>query len=1057
MTSHDCGCGCGATPCGCGGDARVAGADNRPGLPALRYRTGTHGRFLAAMRARLPTLEIEVPAVAGQPPQQLRPLQALTTRDPADPALALLDAWASVADVLTFYQERIANEGYVRTATERRSLVELSRLVGYAPRPGVSASVHLSYRVDDNQADAVEIAAGNRAQSIPGADELPQSFETDEPLLARREWNDLQVRRERPQAIDAATLGLLDRLYVRGADAPVAAGDLLLFRFRDKTDDVAWVRVAQSVRGDFASDRCAIALQPLPAPLLAALPLLMELVAQLGPAAEHDSGTQIARDKARRLLNSLRLGSYVRPLQWPHLIASPNGIEDPEAAALLDRFAERIKQQDDSAASIDDKTATPDGFVGALLQPQQLQPRNALQLRRQLGNAFARGADLQPQLLLDFAPALRDGYYAAWRGSTPPAAASRLHSLHVLQPGEALFGASAPREPRSEKDHVLPMSQWPEWPYAADEESYNGFLARAETRLLHDDPVLAQTPSDKDKDNVKHEAPFQRRLLGVDNVFVGPRSAYGLSAEATGIEFAQDWREIEYGKEGRHDIAALRRTQLFLPKAALQPADAPIDEDVAGQEIELGPLHASLPSGRWVIFEGERADIDGVDGVRASELLMIAGLVHGYDRSLPGDRPHTTLRLATPCAYRYRRGTLRIHGNVVAASHGESRREVLGSGDGRAALQHFALHQAPLTWRPAPTAAGAGSTLKVLVNDVEWREADSLAGLGAQARVFVTRNDDDDRTTVIFGNGRDGARLPSGMENVRAEYRSGLGRGGNVQAGQIALMVTRPLGVKEVVNPLRASGGADRESLALIRENAPRSVVALDRLVSVGDYADFVRMFAGIAKADAVRLSDGARECVHVTIAGVDDMPIDPASDLYRNLLQALRMLGDPGLALQVSPRERIALMLQARVRLLDGHRWEPVAAALRAALLQRFGFEARALGQAALLCEVIATMQAVRGVAWVDVDHFGGVPERSEDPATGARTLVTQDFITDTVHRIVGLADHDTSVPGSAPGGPAERVAAARAAYLHGHLRPAQLAIFAPAVADTLILNQIP
>ncbi len=99
---------------------------------------------------------------------------------------------------------------------------------------------------------------------------------------------------------------------------------------------------------------------------------------------------------------------------------------------------------------------------------------------------------------------------------------------------------------------------------------------------------------------------------------------------------------------------------------------------------------------------------------------------------------------------------------------------------------------------------------------------------------------------------------------------------------QISLLVTRPLGVKEVINPWRASGGADRETIGLIRENAPRSVIALDRLVSTSDYADFTRMYAGIAKAEAVRLSDGMRELGHITIAGVEDMPMDPESDLYR-------------------------------------------------------------------------------------------------------------------------------------------------------------------------------
>ena len=40
--------------------------------------------------------------------------------------MALIDACACVADVLTFYQERIANEGFLRTATERRSVLELA-------------------------------------------------------------------------------------------------------------------------------------------------------------------------------------------------------------------------------------------------------------------------------------------------------------------------------------------------------------------------------------------------------------------------------------------------------------------------------------------------------------------------------------------------------------------------------------------------------------------------------------------------------------------------------------------------------------------------------------------------------------------------------------------------------------------------------------------------------------------------------------------------------------------------------------------------------------------
>ena len=95
------------------------------------------------MLARLSSLSIPLgelgPLLApGDDGKQLvYPLQSLTTRDLSDPAIALLDAWAIVGDVFTFYQERLANEGYLRTAALRRSILELARLVNYNLRPGM--------------------------------------------------------------------------------------------------------------------------------------------------------------------------------------------------------------------------------------------------------------------------------------------------------------------------------------------------------------------------------------------------------------------------------------------------------------------------------------------------------------------------------------------------------------------------------------------------------------------------------------------------------------------------------------------------------------------------------------------------------------------------------------------------------------------------------------------------------------------------------------------------------------------------------------------------------
>ena len=192
-------------PCGCCEGAQVLTplpTANRPGLSRLSYRVGTYATFLETMKARLSSSDF--PELAG-----------LRTRDQSDPSIALLDAWATVADVLTFYQERIANEGYLETATDRRSILELARLVGYNLRPGVAASVYLAYTLEKNSSTV--IAAGERAQSVPFAPgEKLQSFETFEPLSARYEWNDIIPRMTRPTQITSVNAYIFDQIYLKG-------------------------------------------------------------------------------------------------------------------------------------------------------------------------------------------------------------------------------------------------------------------------------------------------------------------------------------------------------------------------------------------------------------------------------------------------------------------------------------------------------------------------------------------------------------------------------------------------------------------------------------------------------------------------------------------------------------------------------------------------------------------------------------------------------------------------------------------------------------------------
>lgn len=1058
-------CGCSAKPCTCGccdggSPATPVITWNAPGKPRLSDRVGTHGQFLASMKAGLANITIEGVGADGQTVETFRPLEGLTARDTSDFSIALLDSWASVGDVLTFYQERITNEGYLRTATERRSVVELARLVGYTPKPGVAATVFLSYEIDPTQVEAANIPVGSAAQSTPGPGEQPQTFETVEPLDAKAAWNDLGVRRTKPQVITFGDVLTVNELHLMGS-VTFRAGDLLLLAFGDSDEGPFAVRAVASFEPQTLLDQTLVRLQPITPEVFWRVAALQEFIteakASLQTTPDPDGERLVALVQAR--LEETYLG-YTQADVEVNLIRESGDALSQQIRDLYTRLMERLKAGPEQEAPTGPAVTSPSEFVGGLLKPRHAQVSNALRLGRSLSGEFAQGRDTSPRMLMAFEPQLRDSFYQAWAGASVNDAVQPLRSLAVFRVSAPLFGAFAPREPTFDDGELLPPPSWNEWSLESDEDARTLHLDQAYDGVVADGWALIQV-------GVRNQA--HRRVRRVVDVRTEARSAYGMNGKSTVLATDRGWwaPDAEVGDT----MSTLRSTIVYAQSEALALAQTPVTDVVSGQEIELGGLHAELKSGRWIVLQGERADIPGVDGVQAAELMMVSGLRHGYDASLPGDATHTTLILATSTAYAYKRDTLKIFANVVKATHGETRRETLGSGDGTKAFQTFNLRLPPLTHVAAQTPSGVASTLQVSVNDIFWKDAGSFAGLDPKARAFITRIGDDGTTSVTFGDGVTGARTPTGVENIKAVYRQGIGKGGNVKAGQVDLLLARPLGVRTVVNPLRASGGADREDRDSVRAHAPLAIGALDRLVSLGDYADFARTFAGVGKAVAAQLSDGRRELVHLTIAGVDDIPIDPTSDLYKNLVSALKLYGDPSLPVRLDVREAVILVLSAGIRIAADRKWEVVVQAVRDRLTELLGFRSRGLAEPVMLGPIIAAIQAVPGVVYVDVDGFGGVPERIAAP-DGSRRLLTLDEISIAVQAIV---DPRLPGPGAAASGfgdallatgkahafPVRGVAQAvrvnAAGVENGGLRPAQIAMLSADLPETLVLNQIP
>ena len=219
--TSSCTCGC------CSGISVVTPQveTNLPGLPAIAYRTGTWATFRESMLARLSSSDY--PALAY-----------LKTRDTDDPSIAMLDASSVVLDILTFYQERLANESYIRTAAQLRSLTELSRLIGYQPAPGVAAATYLAFKLKaapglplDLTTQTITIPTGTQVQSVPSQNQTPQTFETSAEIRAKADWNALAVQPSVPWRAPGAS-----SIYLAGTSTQLNPGDALLILGADRDE-----------------------------------------------------------------------------------------------------------------------------------------------------------------------------------------------------------------------------------------------------------------------------------------------------------------------------------------------------------------------------------------------------------------------------------------------------------------------------------------------------------------------------------------------------------------------------------------------------------------------------------------------------------------------------------------------------------------------------------------------------------------------------------------------------------------------------------------------------
>jgi predicted phage baseplate assembly protein len=217
---------------------------------------------------------------------------------------------------------------------------------------------------------------------------------------------------------------------------------------------------------------------------------------------------------------------------------------------------------------------------------------------------------------------------------------------------------------------------------------------------------------------------------------------------------------------------------------------------------------------------------------------------------------------------------------------------------------------------------------------------------------------------------------------VRASYRQGLGRDGNVAAGALTQLMTRPLGLKGVSNPAPAEGGTDPEPADQARRTMPLGTRTLGRAVSLLDYEDFALAFTGIAKAQAQVLQLRAGPTIAISVAGQDGAPLSEGNPVRNALRLALRDSGDPFVNVTLLSYQHSTFRIGLKVKRDPAYEITQVLAAVEAALRAQYSFDARSLAQPVLQSDVIAVAHSVPGVIAVDLDFlYGGTLPLSQVP----------------------------------------------------------------------------
>jgi len=849
-------------------------------------------------------------------------LAAWTHRGADDPGIALLEGAAILGDILTFYQELYANEAYLRTAQWRESIADLARLLGYRLSPGVGGQATFAFEL---KGDApVTIPAGFPVKAeVEGLDK-PADFETSEeatayPWLSR--FN-LFAPLASPQISSAITEFFIESPNQLNAASLVTfkAGDRLMMGEADSANNPKRLNKAEIVIVDSVRELHGI-----------------KVFKIKGKLKRSGSVQKLAAYKLGRSFHHFGHNGPRTMTKPPDKVSSTVTIKSAKVTEVESELPKQINISFyRSISGNTESTQTSSGSSGYYV-----------------GN-IAQGSGSFNQSINQYQNSIYNYMYGNMYGNMGQMYGMPGFNIDISQ----AFKPTLIVEPTLGKT---------EFPLDAEVQD----LPPGVTLLIQSQLHKSSAGGTND------EFTLIRTISNIKTTSM----TWGVS---TGTSSLVTLNEALDTSSDSYDYMDIRQTQFHETVSPLLSLRAVLqDASPSGKNILnfYGTYEqAKNLLGRNLIFVKENAAPLNVHVKSVAAPSATDGL-HPLLHKIEIDRNdliYADFPNAPPFPYT-------VYGNIVEATQGKTETQAtLGNGDSRLVFQNFKIPKSPLTYLlSASETPPEVPELEIYVNHRLWKRVSSFFGHKPDEEIYIVREDAEDNSWVQFGDGKTGARLPSGIKNVVAKYRTGTGAFGALKEKTKVQAGGKLDGLDKIQMPDVAAGGSLPEDGENAREAAPGKIQSLGRLVSLKDFESETIAMSGVTKVSAAwKLINHIPEVVIIVLM---DTGRDAELAAVQETLDGYNKSRGPNrfpVSALKGLRQHVAIhatfgydstYLEEDVRhavekALGTNSGEPNAEDDQTGL---FSLRRRGFGQSEYATSIAGIIQQVEGVVWAQVKRF--------------------------------------------------------------------------------------